>query len=208
MPISNYKHSININEYWYYCRHVQNPRSAFSKRKGSWMVNSLTVARNQWIFLSVSLEKMCIICWLTSWSRAIPQPSCAWSLVSCMCHKNMKIMIHLSWQMWTCFGKRKVEMCNYGGNLAGKTLLTCISYWEARTGNLGSWHIGNVLLWILLWSRWQVYLVVGLSVGGETATGEREGYHSSPGIHLHSWMHCRRNAEHIRKSRHLAPILW
>lgn len=57
-------------------------------------------------------------------------------------------MIHLSWQMWTCFGKRKVEMCNYGGKLSRQDPgpysllrsqnreLGIMTYWECSIMNL------------------------------------------------------------------------
>lgn len=46
---------------------------------------------------------------------------CAWSLISSLCHKNTKTVIYLSWQSWTCFGKKKAEMYNYRGKLSRQT---------------------------------------------------------------------------------------
>ena len=88
------------------------------KRQPGWSTIWLSFIINE--YFSPSIWRRCVsLGWLTFWSWGYPSTIiCSWSLVSCVFHKNIKIVIHLSWQMWTCFGKRKVEMCNYGGKLS------------------------------------------------------------------------------------------
>ena len=81
---------------------------------------------------------MCII-WLVDNSDhgAIAKLSFVHGLLFLVCVTRTLRLIHLSWQMWTCFGKRKVEMYNYGGKLSRQDHWTLFF---TEKPEQGTWH--------------------------------------------------------------------
>ena len=120
---------------------------------------------------------------------AIAKLSFVHGLLFLVCVTRTLRLIHLSWQMWTCFGKRKVEMYNYGGKLSRQDHWTLFF---TEKPEQGTWHhdIFGMFCYESCCGREVTGLLGCYSVGQETATGEKEAYHSSPDIHPHSWMHC------------------
>ena len=142
------------------------------KRQPGWSTIWLSFIINE--YFSPSIWRRCVsLGWLTFWSRDYPLTIiCAWSLVFCVCHKNIKIVIHLSWQMWTCFGKRKGEMCNYGGKLSRQDHWTLFFIEKPEQGTWGHDILG-MFYYESCCGREVTGLLGCYYVGGEIANGER-----------------------------------
>lgn len=80
-------------------------------------------------------------------------------------------------------------MYNYGGKLSRQDHWTLFF---TEKPEQGTWHhdIFGMFCYESCCGREVTGLLGCYSVGQETATGEKEAYHSSPDIHPHSWMHC------------------